>query len=388
MTAPAGIYVHIPFCVQKCLYCDFYSVTDFSILDKFLQSLTHEIALTESSLKFDSLYIGGGTPSVLPAADIGRLIDQIRRHFDLPASAEITIEVNPGTVTPETLAAYRDQGITRLNIGVQSFQDTYLKWLGRIHSADDARNAVRWARSSGFESIGIDLIYGLPEQNRQTWKADLHHAASFYPEHLSCYMLTCEPGTPLDLMRQNQCYTVMDDDYICDLFQTTCADLSALNYTQYEISNFALINSDSLSSNRSRHNQKYWKDVSYLGFGPSAHSYIFPVRYQNHRNIHTYMAELGNGNLPVAETEILTLEQQLIEIIFLGLRTSEGISIRRFEKKSEICFRNIFQDILSDTDLKPLITLTSEHCSLTPQGMLLMDTIAGMFVDRIQTIER
>ncbi len=379
---PAGIYIHIPFCAQKCLYCDFYSITDQSLQEAFVAALFREIAATKSLLSFDTLYIGGGTPSILPAHQIGRIIERISEQFNLEESTEITLEVNPGTVTRQALKAYRQCGVTRLNIGVQSFQDSHLQWLGRIHSADAAIDAILWARAAGFEQIGMDLIYGIPGQSRQAWLADLRLALSFEPEHLSCYMLTCEPETPLDRMRRHQVFEAMTDGDVCDLFETTVTELSGNGYPLYEISNFAR-KDNSPDANRSRHNQKYWTDVPYLGFGPAAHSYLNPVRYRNHRDINAYMSDLNSGALPMAEKETLSVEQQLMETVFLGLRTREGISIRRFEEKSDRPFNILFQDILTDPELKKLIMLTPEHCSLTCQGMMVLDSIAGIFVDRI-----
>ncbi len=379
---PAGIYIHIPFCAQKCLYCDFYSITDQSLQEAFVAALFREIAATKSLLSFDTLYIGGGTPSILAAHQIGRIIERISEQFNLEESTEITLEVNPGTVTRQALKAYRQCGVTRLNIGVQSFQDSHLQWLGRIHSADAAIDAILWARAAGFEQIGMDLIYGIPGQSRQAWLADLRLALSFEPEHLSCYMLTCEPETPLDRMRRHQVFEAMTDGDVCDLFETTVTELSGNGYPLYEISNYAR-KDNSLDANRSRHNQKYWTDVPYLGFGPAAHSYLNPVRYCNHRDINTYMSDLNSGALPMAEKETLSVEQQLMETVFLGFRTREGISIRRFEEKSDRPFNILFQDILTDPELKKLIMLTPEHCSLTCQGMMVLDFIAGIFVDRI-----
>jgi oxygen-independent coproporphyrinogen III oxidase len=379
---PAGIYVHVPFCARKCLYCDFYSITDLSLRDDFLEALYREISATKSLLPFDSLYIGGGTPSILSAHQISRIIDRISGQFTLDISAEITLEVNPGTVTRQSLKAYRQMGVTRLNIGVQSFQDSHLQWLGRMHSADAAKDAILWARAAGFDQIGMDLIYGLPGQSRKAWLADLHQAISFDPEHLSCYMLTCEPETPLDRMRRHQEFEAMADGDVCDLFETTVTELSKQGYPLYEISNFAR-KDNAPHANRSRHNQKYWTDVPYLGFGPAAHSYLNPVRYRNHRDIAAYMADINSGTLPIAEKETLSMEQLLMETVFLGFRTVEGISIQQFEEKSGRPFRILFQDLLTDPELKRLITLTPEHCSLTFQGMMVLDAIAGMFVERI-----
>jgi oxygen-independent coproporphyrinogen III oxidase len=380
---PAGIYIHIPFCARKCLYCDFYSITDLSLRDAFVKALEREIAATKSRLPFDSLYIGGGTPSILPARQIGRIIAAIYRQFSLDASAEITLEINPGTVTRESLKAFRESGVTRLNIGVQSFQDNLLRWLGRMHSALEAIDAIRWARGAGFDRIGMDLIYGIPGQSRQTWITDLHQAISLDPEHLSCYMLTCELDTPLERMRQRREFMAMPDEEVCGLFEATVEELAENGYPLYEISNFARKDSERPDINRSRHNQKYWTGAAYLGFGPAAHTYRCPVRYRNHRDIGTYLADIENGRLPVAETETLTLQQQLMEIVFLGLRTVEGISIRRFEEKSGRPFNILFQEILTDPELKAFFSLAPERCALTLQGMIFLDSIAAMFVDRL-----
>ena len=351
------------------MYCDFYSITDISLQDAFINALCREIAATKSHLHFDSLYIGGGTPSVLSPSRIGRIIDWIFAQFSIDASAEITLEVNPGTITPESLKAYRERGVNRLNIGIQSFQDDLLKWLGRLHSVDAAKDAVLWARAAGFDRIGMDMIYGIPGQYRQAWLADLLQAVDLAPEHLSCYMLTCEPGTPLDHMQQHREFEAMADGDVCDLFEITVTELFKHGYSLYEISNFARKDGSSPNDvNRSRHNQKYWTDTPYLGFGPAAHSYLSPVRYRNHRDIAAYIADINSGKLPIAEKEVLSTEQQLMEIVFLGLRTVEGISIQRFEEKSGRPFTSMFQDILTDKELTERFTLTLERCSLTLQG--------------------
>ena len=385
MTESAGIYVHIPFCVRKCIYCDFYSITDLSLQDTFVAALKAEIATAENtnSLHFDSVYIGGGTPSLLDVGHLAEILEQIHHRFHPAPSSEITIEVNPGTVTADKLRAFHHLGITRLNIGVQSFQNAHLKWLGRIHTADDARNAIGWARAAGFEQIGIDLIYGLPEQRRKVWEEDIQCAISFNPEHLSCYTLTCEPGTPLDHMRRRRQYTPPDDAEGYELFETTRVELAKAGYPMYEVSNFAREDAGALHANRSRHNQKYWQGAPYIGFGPAAHSYMCPVRRRNHRNIHTYMADLHQGKRPIAETETLTREQQMIEMIFLGFRTVEGISLQRFQQTSGLNFADVFHDLLSDPDIRPHISLTDDFCRLTFQGMALLDSITQMFVDRL-----
>ncbi len=196
-------------------------------------------------------------------------------------------------------------------------------------------------------------------------------------------MLTCEPETPLDRMRRRQEYKTMADKDVCDLFETTVLELAENGYPLYEISNFARNDSKRPGINRSRHNQKYWSGAAYIGFGPAAHSYLCPVRYRNHRSIETYLADIKSGTLPIAEKETLNFEQQLMEIAFLGLRTQEGISIERFDEKSDRPFQSLFQDLLSDPELKAFFRLTPKRCALTFRGMIFLDAIAAMFVDRI-----
>lgn len=383
LTESAGAYIHIPFCIQKCIYCDFYSITDLSLKEAFLEALASEILSTKSFLKFDSLYIGGGTPSVLSPEQISRIMGIMYNQFDFCDSSEITIEINPGTITPEKLKGYREAGVNRINIGVQSFKDINLKWLGRIHSSHDSRDAILWSKKAGFAKIGMDLIYGLPGQSMEMWLEDLRNTISFDPEHISCYMLTYEKGTPLERLCHEKKYLKPDDGKVCEMFLSTISELSHSGYSLYEISNFSKKSHDSILVNRSRHNQKYWTDVPYLGFGPGAHSYISPVRYRNHSDISEYIRDLNTGKLPVEEKEILSLEQKLVEMIFLGLRTSDGISIRKFEETSEKAFGKLFGDILEAPEFKDLMDFSHERLALTPEGMILLDSISSLFIDRI-----
>jgi len=218
-TEPAGIYIHIPFCIRKCPYCDFYSVTDFSLKPPFLKALMREMRMVcNVSSRFNTLYIGGGTPSVLDAEDIRQIIMKARRSYDILPESEITIEANPGTVNPEKLRDYHHAGVNRINIGVQSFYDPNLKFLGRIHSARDAVLAIRWARKAGFDNMGLDLICGIPGQTKKSWLLDLQNAIEFEPEHLSCYMLTFEPDTPMDKDRQRGIFRPLNEHSAVSLF--------------------------------------------------------------------------------------------------------------------------------------------------------------------------
>ncbi len=373
---PAGLYVHIPFCVQKCLYCDFYSVIDRSKIRPFIQALLKEMDLSRSSaLTFDTLYIGGGTPSVLKIEKIGRIIESAYQSFKILPEAEITLEVNPGTLAAGSFESYRQFNINRLNIGVQSFADPNLKFLGRIHSAKEASRAIADARRAGFDNIGLDLIYGIPGQDLPSWQYDLGKALEFEPEHLSCYLLTYEPETPLYRQRREQRFRPPDEGLCGDLFEATIEFLSDQGYRQYEISNFARS-----PSRRSRHNQKYWSFAPFIGLGPSAHSFIEPVRHWNYRSLQKYIFRLAAGKPPIAEKEVLSREQQMIEMIYLGLRTTAGINLETFEQKFGIRFLKVFKETIAGLEQEGRVLVRANRLKLTRKGMRFLDNIAGMFI--------
>ena len=382
----AGLYVHIPFCINKCPYCDFYSITDLSLKSEFIGALMQEMQLTRNdALQFDTLYMGGGTPSVLDAKNIGQIIENAHQSYEILDNAEITLEVNPGTITTEQLEAYRHTGVNRIIIGVQSFDQANLHFLGRIHTSTDANLAVKLTREAGFENIGFDLIYGLPEQTIKSWLLDLRHAVEAEPQHLSCYMLTCEPGTPLDKNRQEGRFEPLSERQVSELFETTLSFLSSHGYVQYEISSFALARSDRISTensepNQSRHNQKYWSFVPYIGLGPSAHSFIELHRRWNHSSVKKYIHKLAAGRLPLEGKETLSLNQLMIEAVYLGLRQTKGISVDAFDKKFGVSFKAMFGEITTGLEEKGLIKYSQNRCALTPRGMLFLDSIVSMFI--------
>ena len=288
-----GIYVHVPYCVRKCPYCDFCSSVDHSSIPDYLDCLVREIEMVGTTEQvYDSLYLGGGTPSVLESDQIARIIETVRGHFEIKDDVEITLEVNPGSVNRQSLAAYRRAGINRLNIGVQSFNDENLKFLGRIHASAEAGFSIGWARQAGFDNIGLDLIYGLPGQDQKNWHDDLNRAIQADIEHLSCYMLTCESGTPLgrDVVRGR--VKLPEGDFVRELFDTTIDYLNNHGFRQYEISNFARRTDDKAPALHSRHNQKYWSFAPYIGLGPSAHSFQAPTRHWTHRSIEAAICQL------------------------------------------------------------------------------------------------
>ena len=378
----AGIYIHIPFCVRKCPYCDFYSVTDLAQKPMFLKALIAEMDLVSTEgLCFDTFYIGGGTPSVYGYHDIDRIVSAVVQNFDFQPDSEITIEVNPGTVSLEQLNGYRKAGINRINIGVQSFSQKNLDFLGRIHTTNEARKTVTEAQQAGLIDIGIDLIYGLPDQSESDWLADLKQAVKYDPNHISCYMLTYEKGTPLYNCREDGRVQPLAEGEVRTLFETTINFLEDHKYFQYEISNFARISNDG-KSNISRHNLKYWTLAPYIGLGPSAHSFIEPQRYWNVSGVDSYIEAVECSQLPVADKEVLTEEQQMIEAIYLGLRMTAGIDLAGFRAKFGIDFIKTFKEVITDLAERNYIGVENNRCALTRQGRVYLDSITSMFVTR------
>lgn len=382
----AGLYIHIPFCVSKCPYCDFFSTTDTTLVPAFLDALFTEMKLVRNDdLTFDTLFIGGGTPSVLDALSIGRIIENAHRSYPIDAEAEITMEINPGTVSFEQLKGYQRTGVNRINIGIQSFNSKSLQVLQRSHSVSDNHQIIEWVIEAGFEKMGFDLMYGIPGQSKRSWLADLQQAMAYGPQHLSCYMLTFEPDTPLDEDRRAGRLDLLTDEKICEMYEATQRFLADKGYAQYEISNFAhsrIGTSRALKSeqNQSRHNLKYWSFAPYLGLGPAAHSYIEPQRFWNHSSVQKYIADLSSGRLPVAARETLNQEQMMTEAIYLGLRQTTGIAIDIFNNRFDLSFYDAFGDTLEKLEQNKLVQCSPNHCALTPKGMLLLDSIAATFV--------
>jgi oxygen-independent coproporphyrinogen-3 oxidase len=381
----AGVYIHIPFCVRKCLYCDFYSVTDLSLKPGFLKALIAEMQLVAAEgLAFDTLYIGGGTPSIYTSDEIRQIVTSAFQNFDFLTNPETTIEVNPGTVIVEQLKGYRGSAINRINIGVQSFQQKNLDFLGRIHTAREAHRAIENAHRAGFENIGFDLIYGLPGQSQKEWLQDLVAAIGYRPAHLSCYMLSYENGTPLQESLKQSRFQPLAEDRVRTLFDTTIDFLEDHGYFQYEISNFARIKKAGIEKDRltnaSRHNLKYWTLAPYIGLGPSAHSFIEPQRFWNVSSVDRYIEAVKSGRLPLAAKEMLSCEQQMIEAIYLGLRMTRGIDLAGFKNKFRIDFIDAFKELTADLRKRNYMSVSKDHCALTRQGRAFLDSISAMFV--------
>lgn len=327
---------------------------------------------------FDTLYLGGGTPTVMTEGRLARVIRTALAAFSFTGTPEVTVEANPGTVTRAALDDLRRAGANRLNVGIQSFDDDNLRFLGRIHSAAEGAEALRQARQAGFENIGIDLIYGLPGQQPAQWARDLERAVSFSPEHLSCYMLTVEPGTPLARDIAAGRVPPPDDGAVADLYSATSERLTAGGYIHYEISNFART-----AAFRSRHNRKYWSFAPVLGLGPAAHSFLpGPARrWWNRRGLSAYLKDIENWNRPVDGQETLTPEQCMTEAIYLGLRRAEGVDPAVFEHRFGLSFEARFGDLIRELTADGLLWRSGRAWAPTPLGMRFADGLAQRFIE-------
>jgi oxygen-independent coproporphyrinogen-3 oxidase len=319
-----GLYIHIPFCRTKCPYCDFYSITDSAVVDGFLNALKAEALLYRDTFsRFDSLYLGGGTPSIIDEKGMTDLFAVLRSIFVFSSDTEITIEMNPDDVTKKKLEIYKALGINRISLGVQSLNDKELAFLKRRHTADGARKALDLIRSGGFDNIGIDLINALAGQTEKGWIATLKEALSFEPAHISCYELTINDETPFGKMASKGRLKLPSVEKQRRIFLSTSQFLKERGFIHYEVSNFARG-----EVYRSRHNLKYWRHTPYLGLGPAAHSFRHGTRWWNVRSVEQYCGALSKNEKPVEGNESLSSEQLELERFFLGFRNLEGVDIK------------------------------------------------------------
>lgn len=379
---PAGIYIHIPFCRAKCPYCDFYSVTALDRIDAFVMALPAEMDMQRHRISLaDTVYFGGGTPSLLSARRIERILDAVYARFAVTADAEVTLEVNPGTVGRRDLEAFRRAGVNRLNIGLQSINDLALSFLGRIHTADTGIATYRHARDAGFDNVGLDLIYAVPGQTRKAWEAEMARVVELAPDHLSCYTLTIEAGTPLARRVEEGRVRPLDERIAGDLFSATADFLDAHGYRQYEISNYARVCKGSRFDLRSRHNRKYWNFIDYLGFGPTAHSLSGATRRWNCRTLDAYLAALQRGASPEAGREDLTRDQQILEAVYLGLRQTEGIDTALFFSRFQCDFHDLLGEQVAQLSAEGLIDASAQQVRLTRLGMRFLESVVQRMLD-------
>jgi len=324
----SGLYIHIPFCRSKCNYCSFYSIPDRKLVPEFTDAVCGEMEMYSGEFgEFDTVYFGGGTPTVLGSESLNKIVKAIYKNFKISGDTEWTIEANPTGLEPGFLSTLIDTVFNRINIGVQSFNDDILKFLGRLHNAGEARKAIKDARSAGLKNIAIDLIYGVPGQDMACWMETLEQAVGLSPEHLSCYQLTIEKGTPLGRRLAAGEISIPDEDLQYEFFMTTSEFLQRNGYVHYEISNFSR-----RLEFASIHNQKYWEHIPYLGLGPAAHSFSGSQRWWNYSDISIYIDKLARGKSPRENSEQIGPAEICLEMLGLGLRTRKGICLTDLEQ--------------------------------------------------------
>ena len=364
-----GLYIHIPFCRQKCFYCDFPSFAGRERYEAdYTDALCRELAVQgvlyrEKWGSPRTIYMGGGTPSLLPIGLLAKILQAIADVFGDAAEGEFTVECNPGTVDAAKLRALRAGGVNRLSFGVQTFDDTLLKKIGRIHTGAQAREAMALARTAGFQNVSMDLIYGLPGESLAKLERDLEAMVALEPEHISIYGLQLEEGTAFAKMQEMGRLMLPDDDTVERMYDTMTAFLPAHGYARYEISNFAKPGFES------RHNLSYWQDVPYLGVGAAAHSYLEGQRYENVREIPAYIEGIRTGKGVRRQEEAMTREIAMEEFAFLALRTARGIDRARFERRFGVPLEAVYADAIAKLKRQGLLEADEAGVHLTSLGM-------------------
>ena len=378
MNAPTlGLYVHIPFCRQKCIYCDFYSLAGSEDrMEEYTTALCAHLAAEApraANHTVDTVYFGGGTPSYLGTERLCRILSVILECYSVSADAEITFEANPDSACDvAALRQLRRAGFNRVSLGMQSADDGELAEIGRIHTLAQVKAAVAAARAAGFENLSLDLIYGLPHQTMERWKANLAAAVALAPEHLSCYGLKVEEGTPLFARRHTS--SLPDDEAQADFYLHTVEYLAEQGYAQYEVSNF------SKAGRESRHNLKYWVLGEYLGFGPGAHSDFGGERFAWSRDLSAYIRGVETGEIPLSERETIGPLQRESEWLMLNLRTAGGIAPAEYEARFGHAFTP-YEPFLEQCRKADYARLEGGRWHLTAQGFLLSNQIIGQLLD-------
>jgi len=377
------LYLHIPFCQRKCPYCSFVShqgsrQTRDDYLELLLKEMDLARTLSPAGSALDSVYFGGGTPSLLQPAQMALLLERASRLFGLAESAEITLEANPGTIDLKRLVGFRAAGINRLSLGIQSFDDSRLVTLGRIHSAQQAQAAFNAARQAGFDNIGIDLIHSLPDQTLDMWRSDLHQALRLAPEHLSVYGLTIEEDTPFAERYPDDSPHLPDEDLSADMFEQADTLLTAAGYEHYEIANYAR------PGFRSRHNSGYWHRDGYLGLGCGAHSFlrdsVCGTRFSNSADLEAYSAAIRQGHLPRLDLSALSRKDAMAEFVYLGLRMADGIQITAFENEFGSPLNAVYGKVIDELAQTGLIITDRDSVRLSRRGLLLSNQVFTRFL--------
>jgi len=375
----AGIYIHIPFCRSRCSYCDFATgMYSAAMAERYVLSLINEIGSwreVEPPETVDTIYFGGGTPSLLSPAQLEALLNAVRERFTVSADAEVSIEINPGTVTHEALAAFRGLGINRASFGAQTFDDGELARLGRSHTSDDTRRTFRYLRDAGFDNISFDLIAGLPGQTMAGWRRNLDEAFSLRPEHLSFYLLEVHQGTPLAKHIRQGIQPQPDEDLAADMYEVMLDRAPEAGYDHYEISNLCL------PGYESRHNTKYWTAAPYYGFGCSAHSYDGGFRrWANERDLVRYIEMIEQDRKAIVDETRLTKADRQAEAVFLGLRMMQGFSFTEYQQAFGADLREKHENDLTRFREAGLIECSGDLLKLTRAGALLSNEVFAAFV--------
>lgn len=367
----AGIYLHIPFCKRRCIYCDFFSTTENEKKEAYIQALVKELELRKDYLSeetIDTIYLGGGTPSQLEEKDFAQLFDHIYKVYPVNPAAEITLEANPDDLTPAYVNMLRGLPFNRLSMGIQTFKEDTLRLLHRRHTATQARQAYQRCREAGFHNISIDLMYGLPGETLEDWQKDLQTAISMHPEHISAYHLIYEEGTPLWKLKEAHKVEETDEDLSVSLFKELIHTLKAYGYEHYEISNFCQ------HGYYSRHNSSYWTGKKYLGCGPSAHSYDGISRQWNIASLSRYIQGIQQGT-PYLEKEELDLYTRYNDFVITRLRTSSGIPTAVLKETFGDMLYNYCMRMASPHLQQALLTCDNHILKLTEKGIFISDGI-------------
>lgn len=372
-----GLYIHIPFCKRKCLYCDFPSYSNMEKhISPYIEALKREIkliALKHPGMHLTSIFIGGGTPTYISSQYMQDILQTVQACFDIQKEAEISIEANPGTFDFFRLQKYREMGINRLSIGLQAWQDRLLKKLGRIHTQKEFLKGFQAAKEAGFQTINIDLMLGLPDQSLEDWKETLRQVSSLNPTHLSCYSLIVEEGTPFYTI-QEQGKLKLDEDLEREMYYYTKEYLKKQGYNHYEISNFAK------QGFECKHNLLYWDVKPYIGVGAAAHSFINGVRYANISLLPKYIEELSHNRLPVAKEHTVTKQELIQEFMFLGLRKIEGVSKQNFHQKFGKSIEKVYRDVLQELQDEKLLQIKGDNIFLTSKGLDFANRVFQAFL--------
>jgi oxygen-independent coproporphyrinogen-3 oxidase len=368
-------YIHIPFCDHKCIYCDFYSIITSDNIQSFFKSLKKEITYYAEKYSEEreliSIYFGGGTPSLMEPEYLSEVIETVKENFIVRDDAEITMETNPGTVSLEKMKMFREIGINRISIGIQSFDNKDLKFLTRIHNSETATRTVNEAAQAGFENISLDLIFNLPGQTKKKWIKNLEQAIQLPIKHISAYSLILERGTILNKMVLDGKVKIADADYDAELYQTTIDFLTSNGFNQYEVSNFAKPGFECI------HNNAYWHYTDYFGFGTSAHSFINGERWWNFSSLKMYIEKIENSGNAVAGSELISSEKAIDEFVMLELRSS-GLNLKKFENRFGIETKEWLKKNYHYFELlknQNFVTIDSNIVKLTPKGYAVCDEI-------------